>query len=145
MMMFVVVIVVIIVVVDVLVAVMVLYLVNPCSRCSHFVEVESMGVEQQVEVHIAVIARNNLCLGLQCTYYVYKMRVLFGRNLRCLVEQYGVAELNLLYYEVLKIVFVDVLLLQIVAATELILHTQSVHYGHYAVKTWHTVFGVFRP
>ena len=144
MMMFVVVIVVIIVVVDVFVAVMVLYLVNPCSRCSHFVEVEAMGVEQQVEVYIAVIARYNLRLGLQCTHYVYKMGVLFGRNLRCLVEQYGVAELNLLYYEVLKIVFVEVLLLQIVAATELVLHAQSVHYGHYTVKAWHAILNVFR-
>ena len=135
---------VIIIIVYMFVAMMMFYFVNPGSRCSHFVEVEAMCVEQQVKVYIAVVARNNLCLWLQCAYYVYKVSVFFGRNLRCLVEQYSVAELNLLYYEIFKIVFVKVLLLQVVAATELILHAQSVHYGDNAVQSWHTILYVFR-
>src|SRR3712207_1126604 len=46
------------------VVVMVLYLVNPCGRSGCLVEIEAMGVEEQVELYVAVVTFYDVGLGL---------------------------------------------------------------------------------
>ncbi len=42
-----------------------LHLLNPCGRSSCGVEVEEVRVEDAVEIHVAVVAFDNLGLGLE--------------------------------------------------------------------------------
>ena len=53
-----------------LIAVMILNLVDPCSRCSHLVEVETTGVEQTLQVYVAVVAWYDFCFRLNGTDYL---------------------------------------------------------------------------
>ena len=46
------------------VSVMVLYFVNPCCRGGHPIEIEGTGMQETVQVHIAIVALYDFCFRL---------------------------------------------------------------------------------
>ena len=73
-----------------------LHFLNPTGRGGHIVEVEHLGIDNFVELYIAVVGIDNLCLGLQGSYDFSNVVELVGLDLAGLVEQDDVTELNLL-------------------------------------------------
>ena len=134
----------IVIIIILLIAVMILNLVDPCCRCSHLVEVETTGVEQTLQVYVAVVARYDFCFRLNGADYLGEFAQIFSAHLRRLVEKYRVAELNLLYYEVFEVFVFESVACQSVAVVELVSHAQRVHHGHDAVKTRYAVGDILR-
>ena len=134
----------IIIIVILLIAVMILNLVDPCSRCSHLVEVEATGVEQTLQVYVAVVAWYDFCFRLNGADYLGEFAQIVSAHLRSLVEKYSVAELYLLYYEVFEVFVFKSVACQSVAVVELVSHAQRVHHGHDAVKTRYAVGDILR-
>ena len=132
------------IVVILLIAVMILNLVDPCSRCSHLVEVEATGVEQTLQVYVAVVAWYDFCFRLNGADYLGEFAQIVSAHLRSLVEKYSVAELYLLYYEVFEVFVFKSVTCQSVAVVELVSHAQRVHHGHDAVKTRYAVGDILR-
>ena len=58
---------VVIIIVVIIVVVVTFYLLNPGGRGSHFVEVKLLGMNQTVEVNVAVVALDDIGLGLNGT------------------------------------------------------------------------------
>ena len=143
MMMLVVPVVMVLVVVVVLV-VDVLEFAHPCGRRGHLLEVEGAGVEQIFEGHVAVVRVDDFRLGLEGADDGADAAGLFLGDLIYLVEQYDVAELNLVDDETLDALLVGGnLLRESVAAAELCLESQGVDDRADAVETRRAVFGVF--
>ena len=93
-----------------------------------------MGIDEQFEGHVAIIAFDDLCLGLQgADDVVDSLQILFG-DLRGLVEQDHVAELHLLDDQILDIVFVKILACERLTALELVLHAKGIDDGSDAVE-----------
>ena len=113
---------------------MLLYGLYPGGAGSHLLEVEEMGVEYLVEVHVTIVGVDDLGLGLQCAHYLAQTAQFVGSHLAGLVEQHNVAELYLLDDQVLDVLLLDVLLGERQAALELILHAQGVDDGDDAVE-----------
>ena len=118
------------------------YLLYPGSRGGHLVEVELASVDELLQRHVAVVALNDFGLGLQGADNLVHLRQLVLRHLRCLVEQDDVAELYLLYDQVLNVLVVDVLPEQAAATAKLVAHAQCVDHGDDAVELQHAVGGV---
>ena len=59
---------------------MVFDLIDPGGRGGHFIEIEHAGVEQALEVDVAVVALDNLGLGLNGTDNLADTAELVGRN-----------------------------------------------------------------
>ena len=123
---------------------MMLKLINPCGRCSHFVEVEHVGVEYTVEVDVAIVARHDNSLGLDGMDYLNKMVKLLGTHLRSLVQENNIAKLYLLYNKILKIVLLKVGSAKSVATCKLILHAKSIDNSSNAVETWNSFGDILR-
>ena len=109
-------------------------LTYPGSRRDGLVKVEVAGIEQLVEVNVAVVAVYDFGVGLNGAYDGAYLLRLLGRHFGYFVEQYYVAELHLLYHEILDVLVVDVLVGQRFAAGEIRLHAQRVHNGDDAVQ-----------
>ena len=122
--------------------VVVLYRVYPRRRGGHLVKVEAVGAYQTVQLHIAVVAGDDVCLGLYGAEDVGDAVELGGRHLRCLVEQDDVAKLNLLDDQVLNVFFANVFPCQLVSVAKLIAHAQRVYHGHDAVEPHNAVLHV---
>ena len=134
----------VVIVILLLIAVMILNLVDPCSRCSHLVEVETTGVEQTLQVYVAVVAWYDFCFRLNGADYLGEFAQIVSAHLRSLVQKYSVAELYLLYYEVFEVFVFEPVACQSVAVVELVSHAQRVHHGHDAVKTRNAVGDILR-
>ena len=80
-------------------------------------------MQNLVQFHIAIVALNDFGLGLDGTDNLLDFSQFLLRNLRSLVQQNHVAELNLLDNQILNILLIDVLAQQIVTVLELITHT----------------------
>ena len=116
----------------------------PGSAGGYIIKVESVGVEYLVEVHIAVVAGNDLRFGLYGADDCRQVVELTRADLRGFVEQDLVAELNLLNHEPFDILLAYMLLLQTVAATELVTHAQCINHGYDAVQPRQVMSGVVR-
>ena len=116
---------------------------NPGSRGGDLVEVEGVGVEEFLEIYVAVVALDDLGLGLQGTDDLADAAELVGCNLGGFVQEYEVAELNLLDDEVLDVVFVEIGAQEVLAAAKLIAHTQGIHDGGDAIQHGHAVAHIF--
>ena len=57
----------VLIVVIVIIVVVTFYLLNPSGRGSHFIEVKLLGMNQTVEVNVAVVALDDIGLGLNGT------------------------------------------------------------------------------
>ena len=108
--------------------------IDPCGRGGHTVEVEETRVQDAVELDIAIVAVDNLSLGLQGTYYLTDAFQFLRLHLGCLVQQDDVAELDLLDDEILQVVLVEPRIQQGTAAAELVLHAQGIYDGDNAVQ-----------
>ena len=85
---------------------------NPCSGGCHFVKVEHARVQNLVEVHVAVVTFDDICLGLDGADNLFDACQLLGFHFGSLVEQDDVAELDLLDDQVFDVLFSDVGLLK---------------------------------
>ena len=126
--------VIVIVIIVVFVVMMTFDFRNPCGRSCHLLEIELAGIDQFVQVHVAIIALDDLHAGIQGLHNLFHALELLGLDLRRLVQKHYVAELYLLDYQAFKIFLAYVFFLQGVAAGELALHAQGVHHGDYAVQ-----------
>ena len=61
------------------------YLLNPCSRGSHLIEVEEFGIKYLRERHIAIIAVYDFSFRLDSAKDSANMLTFLGRHLRYLV------------------------------------------------------------
>ena len=118
----------------VVILVVMLELSYPSGRGSNLVEIEHACVHNLIEVNITIVALQNLSLGLEGTDNLTDTTQFFGSHLCSLVEQDNVAELYLLDYEVLDVLFVDIVSHKIVAAAKLIAHTQRIDNRHDTIK-----------
>ena len=134
----------IVIIVVVIIFMVMFYLVNPRSRRGYGIKVKTVGVHQFIQIHVTIVARDNLCLGLQCTDDLLDLLQLFCRHLRSLVEQDGVAEFYLLNNQVFNVFLTNILAGQCLTAAKLIAHTQCIDHGNNAVKTQYRVFRIFR-
>ena len=107
---------------------------DPGGGSRHPVEVEHAGVDDLVQVDVAVVAGQDPGLGVEGGDDALELPELIGRNLGRLVQEDDVAELHLLDDEALEVVLADVLLLERAAALELVPHPQGVHDGDDAVQ-----------
>ena len=120
------------------------YLVNPRSRRGYGIKVKTVGVHQFIQIHVTIVACDNLCLGLQCMDDLLDLLQLLCRHLRSLVEQDGVAEFYLLDNQVFNVFLTNILAGQRLTAAKLIAHTQCIDHGNNAVKAQYRVFRIFR-
>ena len=108
---------------------------NPGSGSGHLVEVEHMGVDDFVEVHVAIVAVDDFSLRLERANNLADAAQFLGFHVGSLVEQYDVAELNLLNDEVLNVILFEILLQQVVSASEFILQPECIHHGDDTVES----------
>ena len=133
-MMFMLIVVVIIIVVLVFV-VMLLDLLNPGGRCGNLVEVEHIGIQYLIELYVAIVAVDDLGLGLEGVDDLSDTSQFLWADLCGFVQQHDVAKLNLLDDEVLDILLVDVLARQIQSAAKLVPHAEGIDDSHDTVET----------
>ena len=122
---------------------MLLHFLYPFGGSGYGIEVEHVGIQYLVEVDVAVVTVDNLCLGLQLVDDAPYTAQFFRTYFRSLVQQYDVTELNLLDDEVLNIFFVNVLTHQVESAAKFVSHTESVDNGHDAVETGNAMLCCF--
>ena len=101
-------------------------------------------MQNLVQFHIAIVALNDFGLGLDGTDNLLDFSQFLLRNLRSLVQQNHVAELNLLDNQILNILLIDVLAQQIVTVLELITHTKGINHRNDAVELYVAILDVLR-
>ena len=126
------------------IAVMLLYLLYPCSGGCYGVKVEHACAENLVEVYVAIVARDNLRFRLDGTYYLLDTLQFLWSHLGSLVEEDDITELNLLDNEVLDVLLVALGSEKRLSAAELVLHAQGIHHGNDAVELWRAALVVLR-
>ena len=136
--------VVLVVVIIVVIVVMLFQLGNPCCACCHLLIVKEVGVQQLVELHITIVALDDLCLLLYATHDLAYAFQFVWLDVGSLVQEDDVAELYLLNDEVFDVLFVDVLLGEVRAAIELVFQPQGIHYGDDAIDVWDAILCDFR-
>jgi hypothetical protein len=109
-------------------------LIDPCCRGGYAAKVEQSGIDNLLNINVCIVAVNDLSLGLYGADYSLDACGVGGTHLRNLIEQDDVAELNLLYDEVLNVFFVKPFALQAIAASKLALHAQSVNNSDNAIE-----------
>lgn len=114
--------------------VMLLDLLNPGGRCGNLVEVEHIGIQYLIELYVAIVAVDDLGLGLEGVDDLSDTSQLLWADLCGFVQQHDVAKLNLLNDEVLDIFLVNVLARQIQSAAKLIPHAEGIDDSHDAVE-----------
>jgi hypothetical protein len=120
-------------------------LIDPSGRGGHFVEVECIGVQNAIEVDVAVVAIDDFGFGLYGVDDFADAAQLSGFHFGGFVEQNDVAEFYLLYDKVLYVVLSQAGAKEVFAAAELVLHTQCVDDGDDAIHYRDSVANVFRP
>ena len=78
---------------------------NPLGRGCHSFKIKQAGIQQCVKVHVAIVAGDDICLGLYGVEYGAYAPQFFFAYFVCLVKKYSVAEFYLLDDEVGDIVF----------------------------------------
>ena len=120
-----------------------LHLLNPCGGSGNAHKVELARVENLVQIHVAVVALDDVGLRLKRAYNLFDALELLRLHLCSLVQQHDIAELNLLNHKVLDVLIVDVGSQQVVARTEFVLHAQGVNHCHDTVEHRVAVLHVF--
>ena len=110
-------------------------LLYPCGGGSDLVEVEVVGIEDLADCHLTVGSLNDLCLGLERADDLFDIDQLFLSDEVDLVEDDGVAELDLLDQQVLDILIVDIVIQESAAAAEFTAQSSRVNDGHDVVQT----------
>ncbi len=115
---------------------------DPAGGRRHLVVVEKVSVQQLFKRHVRVVALDDFGFRLKLADDGLYALEFFRRNFRRLVEEDGVAELNLLDNKVLYVFLVDVLHHEGVAAVELALHSHRIDHRHDVVEPADTVLRV---
>ena len=115
---------------------------DPGGGSGGFFKIEQVCVQDFVQIDLTVVACQYFCLHIQRPDNLLDFSQFGSGDLGGLVQQYNVAELNLLDYEVFQVLLIKLFFCQIIFA-ELIFHAQSVHNRHNAVQLRNSVFGVF--
>ena len=115
---------------------MTFHLLNPGGRGRYVVKVEHPRVDNLVQFHVAVVGVDDSRFGLQSAHNLTDTSHLVGTHFSGFVQQYDVAELNLLDDQVLNVLLVNVGTCQVQSAAELILHAQGIDHGDDAVQSW---------
>ena len=110
-------------------------LLYPCGGGSDLVEVEIVGVQNLADCHLTMSSLNDLRLGLKRADDLSDIDQLFLGDEVDLVEDDGVAELDLLDQQVLDILVVDIVIQESAAAAEFTTQTSRVNDGHDVVQT----------
>ena len=108
--------------------------VYPGCGCRHLVEIEHSRIQDAVQVYVAKVALYDFCLRLECLYDAPDSSQLLRTHFGGLVQEYDVAEFNLLDDELFEVVIVEIAQRQGIAAAELALHPQGIDHGHDAVQ-----------
>ena len=117
---------------------------DPARRTGNLVEVEHAGAYNAVQVYVAPVAFDNARGWLQGLDNLSdKLQVCFA-DLRFLVKQHYVAELDLLYEQVLYVVLVQALSGETGTVLELIPHPEGVHDRADAVQDGNASLAEFR-
>ncbi len=112
----------------------VLHGVDPGGGAEGAAEVETPGVHELGEGHVAVLGLHDHGLLLQAAHDGLELGELLGAHHVGLVEDERGAELDLLDEQVLDVVLLNVLGEQVAAARELVEHARAVHHGHDVVQ-----------
>ena len=96
-------------VVIIVVVVNIFHFADPCRSGYGLVEVEKTSFQYHVKVDVAIVAFYYLSLRLQCAYNLFQTVSLAFADFGGLVQQYYIAELNLLYDKVFEVIFANVL------------------------------------
>ena len=110
-------------------------LLHPSGGGSDLVKVEVVGVQDLADCHLTMSSLNDLCLGLKRADDLSDIDQLFLRDEVDLVEDDGVAELDLLDQQVLDILVVDIVIQESAAAAEFATQTSRVNDGYDVVQT----------
>ena len=117
---------------------------DPARRTGNLVEVEHAGAYNAVQVYVAPVAFDNARGWLQgLDNLLDKLQVGFA-YLGFLVKQHNVAELDLLYEQVLYVVLIQTLSGETGAVLELIPHPEGVHDRADAVQDGNASLAEFR-
>ena len=71
-----------------------LYLLNPAGRCSYSLPIELVGVDDEVEIYISIVALKDFRLWLDGTDNLFQVLQLLWFNFCSLVQEDDVAELR---------------------------------------------------
>ena len=88
---------------------------NPGGAGGYLVEVEHVGVENLVEIHVAVVTFDDVGFGLEGTDNLFDAGEFFWTHLCGFVQEHDVAELNLLDDQVFNVFLADVGFLERIA------------------------------
>ena len=110
---------------------------HPRRRSYYLLKVKGFGVEQQVEIHVAIVAGDNGGLRLDVAQdRLDAAQFLFG-DLAGLVEQDRIAKFYLLDHEAFEVVLLDVLLLQVASPGKLVAQAERIHYRYHTIEFGH--------
>ena len=107
--------------------------VDPCCGGGHLVEIEHASVQYLVQVEVAEVAFYDFSLGLEVPDYLLHASEVGFADFRDFVQNHDVAELYLLYQQVLYVVLFEIAQRQVFPAVEFALHAQGVDDGGDAV------------
>ena len=99
---------------------------NPGGRSGNAVKIEHVGVQNLVEVDITIITFDNLSLGLQSTDNGTDASQFLFIHFCSFVQQYDVAEFNLLDDQIFDILFTDVRACEQSTSFKFITHAQGI-------------------
>ena len=108
---------------------------KPSGPGLRLAEIENIGIQETLDIHICVITLDNLRLKLNLTDNPLHLLQRLRLHIRHLVKQNHIAELNLLNDKVFDIFFLKILPLEILSAAELVHHSESIHDSDDAVKS----------
>ena len=133
-----------VVIVIIVIILVMFHFLDPGGGGGHVVKLEHARVEDLVEIEFTVVTFDDLCLRLERPDDGPDPAQLLRRHVRHLVEGDDVAEFNLLNDEALDILFVEMRLLERIAAGKFTLHAHRVDHGNHAVKHGNAVLDIFK-
>ena len=125
--------VVVIIVLVFLVMVVSLEFLNPGCRRGNLLEIKLLSMNQLIKRHVAIVALNDVGLGLNSSHNLTHLGQLLLADFRNLVQQNHITELYLLDNQVLNVLLIDVLAQQVVATGKFVTHAQHVDNSNNAV------------
>ena len=103
-----------------------------------------MGIDDEVEVYISIVALKDFCLRLDGADNLLQMLQLLRLYFCRLVQQDDVAELHLLDNERCQVFLIDILLHQVGTVGKFIFHAEGIYHGNDAVEAQDAVLDVLR-
>ena len=116
---------------------------HPSRGNGGLAKVEIVGIQELVEFHVSIVTFYNFRFWLKLADDFADSGEFFRRYFGCFVEKDGVAEFNLLDYEIFNVFILDVLHHEGVSAFEFALHPHCIHDCDDVVQAADSVLGVY--